>query len=274
MKPRAFDYARPGTVREAATILAQAEGDGRVISGGQTLGPMLNMRLATPGILVDVSGIPEMKRVERTADGVRLGAAVTHATFEDWDDPSPLGRLMATAGGSIAYRAVRNRGTIGGSLCHADPAADWVSTMTLLDARMTISGARGSRQVPMADFMLGTFSTALELGEVLEAIELKALSAGTRWGYFRLCRKVGEFPDAIGAVLLDNGRNIARVVAGGVEGRPALLPGVAQAVAESGAVPELAVIEAAIEEIEPGIDPIDRQLHAAAVRRAIARALA
>lgn len=274
MKSHAFEYERPKSVKDAAKVLAEAAGEGRVLAGGQTLGPMLNMRLAMPRLIVDIGSIPDLKRIERNEANLVVGATVTHSTFEDWDDTSTLGRLLANAGGSIAYRAVRNRGTIGGSLCHADPAADWVTTMTLVGARIVIAGSSGSRRVPMRDFMLGTFSTALEIGELLEAVEIPQLSAEARWGYYRICRKVGEFPEALGAVLMDPPRGISRVVAGAMDGRPVLLPTVADQLARSGSVPDLQAVEEALQQIAPDFDPIDRQLHAVAVRRAAMKAVA
>lgn len=274
MKPSTFEYARPKTVAEAVQILAQADGEGRVLAGGQTLGPMLNMRLAMPRLIVDIGHIAELRRIERNDGTLVAGATVTHATFEDWDDASRLGRLLANSGGSIAYRAVRNRGTIGGSLCHADSAADWVTTMTLVNARIVIAGRNGSRRLPMTDFMLGTFSTALDVGEMLESVEIPQLSSEARWGYYRICRKVGEFPEALGAVLLDPPRGVSRVIAGAMDGKPVSLPALADQIARSGSVMDLGAIEEALDQVAPDLEGIDRQLHAVAVRRAMVKALA
>src|SRR5262245_48895539 len=152
MKAPAFDYERPDSVQHAASLLERANGEGRLLAGGQTLGPMLNLRLATPRVIIDIGHIATLKRIEERGDRLVIGAGVTHAMLEDRSDRTPLGQLLAHAAGSIAYRAIRNRGTVGGSLCHADPAADWVTTMTLLDAEIVIADSTRKRRVPMSEF--------------------------------------------------------------------------------------------------------------------------
>jgi carbon-monoxide dehydrogenase medium subunit len=274
VKAHSFTYERPSNVLEASRLLAEASGEGRVLAGGQTLGPMLNMRLAMPKLIVDIGGIHELKTVEHFVDRIVVGACVNHAVFEDWIDPTPLGQLLSRAGGSIAYRAIRNRGTIGGSLCHADPNADWVTTMSLLEATLLTASTKARRQLPMSEFMLGTYSTALNPDELLVAIDIPKISSEARWGYYRICRKVGEFPEALGAVIFDQPRKVGRVIAGGMNGRPLSLPTVAEFVAATGKTPELPEVEKAIQESEPGFDSVDLRHHAVAVRRAILMALA
>jgi carbon-monoxide dehydrogenase medium subunit len=274
MKPARFEYARAASVDDALALLAAAGGDARVLAGGQTLGPMLNMRLAMPAELVDVGGIAALKRVEQRDDALRLGACVTHAGLEDRADASPLGRLLATVASTIAFRAIRNRGTVGGSLAHADPAADWPAVMTLLDARIGIASSGGRRQVAMGDFMQGAFTTALATGEVLESIEVPVLAAGARWGYHKISRKTGEFPEAAAGVVLDRERGRHRVVVGALDGPPALLPELAGRVARDGAAAAgLDLIQRELHTIAPDLDAIDLHLHAVAVRRAILQAL-
>lgn len=274
MKAHAFLYERPSDVIDASRLLAEAKGEGRILAGGQTLGPMLNMRLAMPKLVIDIGGVNELKNINHFTDRIVVGACVNHATLEDWTDLSPLGRLLSHAGGSIAYRAIRNRGTIGGSLCHADPAADWVTTMSLLQANLLIASAKERRRLPMSDFMLGTYSTALDVDEILVAIDIPKMSSEARWGYYRICRKVGEFPEALGAVLLDAPHSVARVIAGGMNGKPASLPSIAEFIAATGKTPELSEIETEIHQLEPEFDTIDLRHHAVAVRRAILMALA
>ena len=273
MKPAPFEYLAPGTLDQAIAALAAAGAEARVLAGGQTLGPMLNMRLAMPQRLVDIGRIAELKRIEERGNVLVIGAGVTHAMIEDRADPSPTGRLLSHVASTIAYRAIRNRGTIGGSLAHADPAADWIATMFLLDATLLISGPSGDRRVQMRDFMTGAFSTAIRQSEILVTIEVPKLSSHARWGYYKVCRKIGEFPDAIGAVILDPPRAIIRIVAGALDGVPAALPEFAQEVARAGAVAATpqAVTEA-VRAVAPTIDPVDLQLHAAAVRRAVVQA--
>ena len=124
MKAAAFEYARPRDVGEAIALLSQAKGSGKLLAGGQSLGPMLNLRLARPGLLVDISRLEELRAIEDAGDALRIGAGVTHSAIEDANGSLAGGAMLVEVAGGIAYRAVRNRGTIGGSLAHADPAAD------------------------------------------------------------------------------------------------------------------------------------------------------
>jgi carbon-monoxide dehydrogenase medium subunit len=275
MKPAAFTYSRPASVEEAAAVLAAEAGSARALSGGQTLGPMLNLRVASPSRLVDVGRLAALKRIERRGNTLVIGAGVTHATLEDRDDSSPTGRLLAHVASTIAYRAVRNRGTVGGSLAHADPAADWITTMTLLEARLIIVGADGRRTVAMRDYMKAPFTTAIGPGEVLVEVEIDELSSEARWGYYKVCRKVGEFPHAVGAVVLDPASARARVIAGALDSAPAALPELAARVAQQGsAAAGLDAVTAEVARVAPHLDPVDLQIHAVAVRRAILQAVA
>ncbi len=225
MKPVAFDYERPATVDAAIALLARAGASGRVIAGGQSLGPMLNLRLTQPELLVDITAIPELTTAETDGDGLLIGACVTHAAIEDGRIPDVTGGAMASVAGGIAYRAVRNRGTIGGSLAHADPAADWVTCLTALDAEAVIVGASGERRTPVADFMTGAFETVLGVGEFLRGVRVPRLPAATRWGYYKFCRKAGDFAEAIGAVLHDPESGYTRTVVGATAGKPIVVDG-------------------------------------------------
>src|SRR5271156_6045123 len=138
MKACAFDYARPKDVDEALRLLAKD--DAKPMAGSQSLGPMLNLRVLQPSLLVDLRFIPELKNSSEDRDCVTLGACITHAQIEDGRVPDPTGGFMREIASNIAYRAVRNRGTVGGSLVHADPAADWPSALTLLGATALIAG--------------------------------------------------------------------------------------------------------------------------------------
>ena len=129
MKPVAFEYTRPTTLAAAAALLGEPQVFSKALAGGQSLGPMLNLRLAQPDLLIDITSIPELTAVADGPDHVELGACITHADIEDGRVPDPAGGLLRHVAGRIAYRAVRNRGTIGGSLTNADPSADWVSTL-------------------------------------------------------------------------------------------------------------------------------------------------
>jgi carbon-monoxide dehydrogenase medium subunit len=220
MKPAAFDFVRAGTVAEATSLLAQADGAARLVAGAQSLGPMLNLRLAQPRMLIDITGIPELTRVEDASDAVTLGACITTANIEDGRVPGRGLEPLPAVAAQIAYRAVRNRGTIGGSLCHADPAADWVSTLCALGAQCLVVGVNGKRLLPAQQFVTGPYETALAPDEMLEAVRIPRLSPRGRCGYHKICRKAGEFGLAIAAVLNDADRGQFRVVIGTPHGRP------------------------------------------------------
>jgi carbon-monoxide dehydrogenase medium subunit len=220
MKPAAFDFVRAGSAAEVTRLLVEAHGAARLVAGAQSLGPMLNLRLVQPRILIDITGIPELTRIEDAGDAVTIGACITTANIEDGRLPGPgLETLPAVAAG-IAYRAVRNRGTIGGSLCHADPAADWVSALCALGAQCLVVGANGKRMLPVDQFITGAYETALSPDEMLDAIRIPRLSPRARCGYYKLCRKAGEFGLAIGAVLNDSDRGRFRMVIGTAKRRP------------------------------------------------------
>jgi carbon-monoxide dehydrogenase medium subunit len=267
MKPVAFDYEAPADLAAAIRLLAASEGSAKVVAGGQSLGPMLNLRLAQPALLVDVRRIPELREVSETGGSVVLGSCVTHAAIEDGKVPDCTRGLMRAVAADIAYRAVRNRGTIGGSLCHADPAADWVSALTLLGAVAVIEGPGGRREVEVERFVTGAFSTALTESEVLVGLRIPRLSARARWGHYKFCRKPGEFAEAIGAVLVDPERGICRALIGATHGAPHVIED-ARFIAESfDSERAYAEIDAA------GVagDPYERQVHHAALKRASSR---
>ncbi len=161
MKPVAFSYERPTTLADAAALLGQSQIFSKAIAGGQSLGPMLNLRLAQPELLVDITSIPELTAVTDKSDDLEIGACITHADIEDGRVADHARGLLRQVAGRIAYRAVRNRGTIGGSLAHADPAADWISALALIDAHAVVWSPRGTRIVPVGDLIVSSFTCLL-----------------------------------------------------------------------------------------------------------------
>jgi carbon-monoxide dehydrogenase medium subunit len=224
MKPATFSYERPRDLDAALSMLAASSGSAKIIAGGQSLGPMLNLRLAQPDLLVDVTSIPELTAITDTPDALEIGACVTHADIEDDRVPDHFRGLLRHVAGRIAYRAVRNRGTIGGSLAHADPAADWLSALSLIGAS-ALTWSRGTgRAVPVAELALASFTTALDGQEIIRAVRVPKLSAGARWGFFKFSQKAGEFAHAIGGVLHDPAREVFRAVVGAIETAPIVVP--------------------------------------------------
>ena len=223
MKPAAFDYAKPASAADAVKLLAAGEGGAKVIAGGQSLGPMLNLRLARPQLLVDVRRIPELNEVRQTPGGFFVGSCVTHAAIEDGAVPDFTRGLMKKVAGGIAYRAVRNQGTLGGSVCHADPAADWISAMLLLSAVAIVEGPAGRAEIGFDRFVTGPFSTQLDPAQILVGLRVPGVSEHARWSYCKFCRKPGEFAEAIGALLRDDRSGTCRAVIGGGSARPRVI---------------------------------------------------
>jgi carbon-monoxide dehydrogenase medium subunit len=267
VKPVAFDYERPRDLAAAVALLAECAGKAKVIAGGQSLGPMLNLRLAQPEILIDVRRLPELHEVSNAGASLTLGSCVTHAAIEDGKVPDGTRGLMREVAAHIAYRAVRNRGTVGGSLCHADPAADWVSVLTLLSAVAIIEGPRGRREVDAERLMTGAFSTVLEDDEILVTIRVPKLSSHARWGHYKFCRKPGEFAESIGGIVVDRERSIDRAVIGATHGAPHVI-GDARFISDKF---DSERVDAAIDAAGLGDDPYERQIHRTALKRAAAR---
>ena len=155
MKAAPFAYERPADVDAAIGLMAEATGVTKIIAGGQSLGPMLNLRLVQPDLIVDIAGLAELKRAEISGEELVIGACVTHADIEDGRIPDATRGAMQRIAAGIAYRAVRNRGTIGGSLSHADPAADWVSALPALGAKIRLRSTSGVRDLAIEDFVTG-----------------------------------------------------------------------------------------------------------------------
>ena len=223
MKAAPFAYERPSDLKAALALMAEAKETTKIIAGGQSLGPMLNLRLVQPELIIDIAGLAELKLAERSGDELVIGACITHGDIEDGRIPDVTGGAMQRVAAAIAYRAVRNRGTIGGSLSHADPAADWVSALPALGAKVRLRSAHGVRDLAVEDFITGALESALRPGEIVEAIRVPLMRPSARWGYFKACRKPGEFAHAIAAVMIDPDAAGARVAIGAIEKKPIVL---------------------------------------------------
>ena len=242
MKPASFEFVRPATLAEASRLLIEGNGSARVVAGCQSLGPMLNLRLATPRALIDLTGIPELTRIEDGRDAVTIGACVTTAYIEDGRLPGRGIDALARIARNIAYRAVRNRGTMGGSFCHADPAADWVSTLCVFDADCIVYSNGKQRRIAADQFILGAYDNALAPGEILEAIRIPRLSDGAGFGFYKVCRKAGEFASALGAVIHDPSRDRLRAVIGATHGKPIVVPDAKPLLGRDESLDEVAIL--------------------------------
>jgi carbon-monoxide dehydrogenase medium subunit len=270
MKAASFDYARPADVSEAIAALAQAGGAAKLLAGGQSLGPMLNLRLARPRLLVDIARLDALRVIEDKGGAWRIGAAVTHARLEDARSKLPGGEMLCEVAAGIAYRSVRNRGTIGGSVVHADPAADWPLALAALGASVNISGVRGSRVVSAEQFVKGAFTTTLGEEDIVETIDVPKISSAGRYGYYKFCRKTGEFAEASAAAVFDPEPRIARVFLGALAGAHRPLPGLAEEAARRGEVAR-EEIATAVAQAAPELDAVGRRMAGAAVTRALAQ---
>jgi carbon-monoxide dehydrogenase medium subunit len=276
MKPIRFAYARPRDLADALDLIASEQGFVKVIAGGQSIGPMLNLRLVEPDLVVDIAGVPELRQASMDGDRLVLGACVTHADIEDGRVPDVTGGAMARVASAIAYRAVRNRGTVGGSLVHADPAADWVTALAALGAEVELASRESRRRLPLTDFVVGALDVALRPGELLVAVRVPVVSGDARWGYLKHCRKVGEFAHAIGCVLLDPASGRGRVVIGAVEAPPVIVDD-ARALFGGQIGPDFVTRfdSAAANDtlLDAGMtDAIDRHVHVTVLRRAVMQA--
>jgi aerobic carbon-monoxide dehydrogenase medium subunit len=278
MKAAAFAYERPSDLKAALALMAETREAAKIIAGGQSLGPMLNLRLVQPELIIDITSLAELKRAERSGDELVIGACVTHGDIEDGRIPDVTRGAMQRVASAIAYRAVRNRGTIGGSLCHADPAADWVSALPALGAKVRLRSANGVRDLAVEDFITGALESALQAGEIVEAVCVPVLRSSARWGYVKACRKPGEFAHAIAAVMIDPEVGTARVVIGAIEAAPIVLGDAAslfggRITGNFGAQFDPRAADALL--IKAGMaNAADRHIHVAVLRRAIDEAAA
>ncbi|GAA5236522.1 carbon monoxide dehydrogenase [Verticiella sediminum] len=206
MKLPYFDYRRARTLDEAVALMAALGSDAKALAGGQSLLATMRYRLARPEVLLDLNRIDELRALpEAGPDGsVRLGAMCTHAMLAGLASSSPLAALLAAHAAEIAFPAVRTRGTVGGSLVHADPAADWPLLLCALGAEVELRSHRGVRRLPVQDFLLGPLESDLAIDELLTHIHIPARTAALRaWGRGKLMHRAGEFASSAAVVLRD-----------------------------------------------------------------------
>lgn len=193
MKPAPFVHHSPRTLEEAVTVLGEVGHDGKVLAGGQSLIPVLNMRLAQPAHLVDINRVDGLDTVTVTDTHVRVGATVRHAALERDEDAYAVLPLLRQALRNVAHPAIRNRGTTVGSIAHADAAGEMPSIAVLTDAVMEVVGPRGRREVAATEFFEGPLQTVLEADEILEAVRFGRFAAGTRTAFIESARRHGDY---------------------------------------------------------------------------------
>jgi carbon-monoxide dehydrogenase medium subunit len=223
MKPPPFEYHRPDTVEAAVAMLRRLD-NAKLLAGGQSLMPMLNLRYLYPDHVVDLNRIPGLAGISLAGDRLRIGAMTRQQHIAASPEIARAAPILVEALRLVGHRQTRNRGTIGGSLCHLDPAAELPCLALLYDAVIEIAGHDGQRRVAMRDFMVGYMTTALEPGELVTAVELPMVPSFPGYGFVEYSRRHGDFAVASAAVLMATGADgrIARasIVIGGVEAVP------------------------------------------------------
>lgn len=218
MKPAPFEYIAATSTAEAAQALAAANGDGKIIAGGQSLMPMINFRLVKPAVLIDINRIAGLDRIEKLGDRLRFGATVRHRMTATDALVSRHLPILHDAMHHVAHLTVRNRGTFCGSVCHADPAAEMPMMTLLLDGSITALSIRGERQIAASDFFIGSLTTALEPDEFVTSIDIDTLPPETGWGFEEFSRRHGDFALACVATTLRVVDGVARGVRFGMMG--------------------------------------------------------
>lgn len=272
MKLPPLEYACPASLAEAVALLASRGGDARAIAGGQSLMPMLAFRVVAPALLVDLRKLPDLRDIKIAADGVRLGAMVRWRDIEDDERLASAHPLLKAAVSHVAHYQIRNRGTVGGSIAHADPAAEMPGIAVTCDAEIAVTGTKGARVISADDFFLGALTTALEHDEIITEIKLPAWPAKRRWGFREFARRRGDFAMAAAALFYDQdagGKAInAHVGVIGLGDRPRRLPEVEAAI--NGRAVDEALMERAAEVTSATVEA-QADIHASAeYRRSLA----
>ena len=267
MKLPPFEYACPSTISEAIALLASHDGEAKPLAGGQSLLPMLAFRVAAPAVLVDLRKVPELRRIGIADDGVTLGAMVRWRDILDDPQLQTAHPLLVQAVEHIAHYQIRNRGTVGGSLAHADPAAELPAIAVTCDAKIAATGKAGERIIEAKDFFRGPLTTTLTADEIITEIRFAAWPAQRRFGFCEFARRRGDFALAGAAVFYDeDGGKAANVHVGamGVSDRPLRLSVVEEAL--NGNTINEATIADAEAKASAAIDPPD-DIHATGAYR-------
>jgi carbon-monoxide dehydrogenase medium subunit len=276
MKPAPFKYYAPRSVPEVLSLLAEHGYDAKVLAGGQSLVPMMNFRLVQPAVMVDINNIPELAGIQGNKEGIRLGAMVRHSQAEKDPLVKEKAPLIFETMPQIATTQIRNRGTIGGSLAHADPSAELVVVSTALEAQFKIQSLKGERVIPASEFFIGLLMTSMEPDELLVEIQIPDMPARSGWSLKEVARRPHDFAlVGVAAVLTLDKKDRptdARLVYLSAGDGPISAPAAAGMLVGEEVTPDLitaAAEKASADEIDPGSD-----IHATAdFRRHLANVL-
>lgn len=265
MKPSLFEYRAVGGLDEALQILGTAGGDAKILAGGQSLLPMMNFRLLTPAVLIDINRIAGLDRIAERSDRLTIGPLVRHRTMATDACVAARFPIVAHAMSHVAHHTVRNRGTFVGSLCHADPAAEMPMAALLLDAEIEIASSHGQRRVHARDFFIGPLTTVLEPDEMVIGVDLPNLAQGTGWGFEEFARRRGDYALAAAGVTMRRHDGVAcdvRIAVMGVGDTPLRLTA-AERILEGQNIGQLPqAVDAIRDSVEPNSD-----LHASSAYR-------
>jgi aerobic carbon-monoxide dehydrogenase medium subunit len=273
MKPAPFDYDRPTDIEAVLTILAE-DGDARILAGGQSLLPMMNFRIAQPSRLIDINRIPGLDYIRDAGGHIAIGALARHNSVKSANLIGEHAPLVAAAYDWIAHHAVRNRGTLCGNLCHADPASEMPAVMQVLNAEMVVRSAKAQRAIPATAFFTSIYETALAPSEMLVEVRIPKAEPGTGWGFEEVSMRRGDFAWAtVAATLrLSAGRLVdVRIALAGV-GERALRVGTAET-ALNGQKPGDALFAQVANAAASAINPPETVSVSADYRRDLVRAL-
>ncbi len=226
MKPASFDYCKPDTVEQVTALLATHADDAKILVGGQTLEPLMNFRLVTQGIIIDINDVQGLNAIDQQDDVLRLGALVRWHEIQSSPLIAKAHPLLAEAVKHVARYQIRNRGTWAGSCAHADPAAEFPAVALISNAKFSLVSTRGQRVVSAADFFVGPLTTELRPDEILSSVEIPLLSSASHWAFEEFALRTGDFAIAGIAVLIlpENQADRIRLVAFGVGDKACRLP--------------------------------------------------
>ena len=256
MKPPRFEYSCPTTVAEAAEEIAQVGDEGKVLAGGQSLLPLMSMRLSSPEKLIDLGAVPELRYIEPDGDQLRIGAMTTQRSVERSAEVARIAPMLVDATRFIGHRAIRSRGTIGGSACHADPTAELPAVLTALGADFVIRRGDSERVVGADDFFESLFKSAVGDDELLTEIRLPASVKSGRGVFREVARRHGDFALVASAIFDTGNGDGTRIVLGGVSSMPVRVTAAERAYAESDKAPESIreIAKLAVADLEPSSD--------------------
>lgn len=276
MKPAPFTYARPDSLDEALTLLQAGGEDTKLLAGGQSLVPLLNLRMASVDGLVDLNRLDELAYIRRESDTLCIGAMTRHRQIEVSAEVEAAQPLLTRAAAEVGHLAIRNRGTIGGSLVHADPAAEWPLVAVVLDARFVLRSCDATRTVPAREFFVAPLMTVVEPQEILCEVRFPVAPAGAVWGFQELCRRPGDF--AIAAVacqmtVADDGRCTAAALAvGGAQDTPLHVPEI-ESILTGTRADDTAAIDRAAQRAADSVEPSGDVHGSAEYRRRMVKVL-